>query len=261
MTAVPINEKVPVLKGLNLTNERLKKAEQDNKMLLIDLETSNKCNLNCQYCFRDVYGTKEALEKELPLTKRLELIKQAKELGCETIKVTGEGEPFADQDLWPMIEYANSLGMWVMIFTNGSLITKEIAERLYKMNVSLIVKCNSLDEEKEDFMVGRKGYAKRRNEALQILMDIGFNKTSPTRLGRDLVVTTINKQEVYDSLRWCRKNNLFPLFRPLMPIGAARNLKDWMMSKEETKEMYEKAREIDSKEFGLNYCLTLPYMG
>jgi MoaA/NifB/PqqE/SkfB family radical SAM enzyme len=252
MTAVPINEKVPVLKGLNLTNERLKKAEQDNKMLLIDLETSNKCNLNCQYCFRDVYGTKEALEKELPLTKRLELIKQAKELG---------GEPFADQDLWPMIEYANSLGMWVMIFTNGSLITKEIAERLYKMNVSLIVKCNSLDEEKEDFMVGRKGYAKRRNEALQILMDIGFNKTSPTRLGRDLVVTTINKQEVYDSLRWCRKNNLFPLFRPLMPIGAARNLKDWMMSKEETKEMYEKAREIDSKEFGLNYCLTLPYMG
>jgi MoaA/NifB/PqqE/SkfB family radical SAM enzyme len=261
MTAVPINEKVPVLKGLNLTNERLKKAEQDNKMLLIDLETSNKCNLNCQYCFRDIYGTKEALEKELPLTKRLELIKQAKELGCETIKVTGAGEPFADQDLWPMIEYANSLGIWVMIFTNGSLITKEIAERLYKMNVSLIVKCNSLDEEKEDFMVGRKGYAKRRNEALQILMDLGFNKTSPTRLGRDLVVTTINKQEVYDSLRWCRKNNLFPLFRPLMPIGAARNLTDWMMSKEETKEMYEKAREIDSKEFGLNYCLTLPYMG
>ena len=261
MTAVPINETVPILKGLNLTNEKLRNAEQKNNMLLIDLETSNKCNLNCQYCFRDVYGTKEALEKELPLAKRLELIKQAKELGCETIKVTGAGEPFADKDIWPMIEYANSLGMWVMIFTNGSFITKEIAERLYKMNVSLIVKCNSLNEEKEDFMVGRKGYAKQRNNALQILMNLGFNKTSPTRLGRDLVITTINKSEVYDALRWCRKNNIFPIFRPLMPIGAARKLTDWMMSKEETKDMYEKAREIDSKEFGLNYCLSLPYMG
>ncbi len=261
MTAVPINEKVPVLKGLNLTNERLQKAEQENKMLLIDIETSNKCNLNCQYCFRDVYGTKEALEKELPLAKRLELIKQSRDLGCETIKITGAGEPFADKDIWPMIEYANSLGMWVMIFTNGSLITENIAEKLLNMDVSLIVKCNSLNEEKEDYMVGKKGYAKRRNEALQILIDKGFNKTTPTRLGRDLVITTINKEEVYDSLRWCRKNNIFPIFRPLMPIGAARSLTDWMMSKEETKAMYEKAREIDSQEFGLNYCLTLPYMG
>lgn len=261
MTAVPINEKVPILKGLNLTNERLQKAEAENKMLLIDIETSNKCNLNCQYCFRDVYGTKEALEKELPLAKRLELIKQACDLGSETIKITGAGEPFADKDIWPMIDYANSLGMWVMIFTNGSLITQEVAERLLQMNVSLIVKCNTLNEEKEDYMVGRKGYAKRRNEALQILMNLGFNKTSPTRLGRDLVITTINKEEVYDSLRWCRKNNIFPIFRPLMPIGAARKLTEWMMSKEETKAMYEKAREIDSNEFGLKYCLTLPYMG
>ena len=153
MTAVPINETVPIIKGLDMNNERLKDAEGANKMLLIDLETSNKCNLNCQYCFRDVYGTKEALERELNLRQRLDLIKQAKELGCETIKVTGAGEPFADLDLWPMIDYANALGMWVLIFTNGSLITKEIAEKISNMNVSLIVKCNSFDESTEDEMV------------------------------------------------------------------------------------------------------------
>lgn len=260
MTAVPINEKIPVIRGLNLSNKELKEAEKNNKMLLIDIETSNKCNLNCQYCFRDIYGTKEALKKELKLSERLNLIKQAKELGCETIKITGAGEPFADQNLWPMIEYANSLEMWVMIFTNGSLIDKKTAERLAKMNVSLIVKCNSFDEEKEDFMVGVKGYAKKRNKAIKYLIEEGFNKTKPTRLGRDLVITNINKDEVYDAMRWCRKNNVFPIFRPLMPIGAARKLTDWMMDKEETKEMYEKARQVD-KEFGLNYKLTLPYMG
>ena len=52
MTAIPINETVPILKGLDLTNTKLQKTEEENKMLLIDLETSNVCNLNCKYCFR-----------------------------------------------------------------------------------------------------------------------------------------------------------------------------------------------------------------
>lgn len=261
MTAIPINEKIPVIKGLSLTNEQLKEAEANDKMLLIDIETSNKCNLNCQYCFRDIYGTKEALKKELNLNQRLSLIQQAKDLGCETVKITGAGEPFADKDLWPMIEYANKLGMWVMIFTNGSLIDQNIAKKLAKMDVSLIVKANSFTIEREDKMVGRKGYAEKRNKAIEYLIQEGFNSKNPTRLGRDLVVTNINKNEVYDALRWCRKNNVFPLFRPLMPIGAAAKLKDWMLDKEETKSMYETARKIDIKEFDLKYDLTLPYMG
>ena len=261
MTAIPINESVPILKGLDLSNEKLKKTEQQNRMLLIDLETSNVCNLNCKYCFRDVYGTKEALKSELPLAERLRLIKESRELGCETIKITGAGEPFADAGVWNMIDYANKLGMWVMIFTNGALLNREKIAELYKKNVSLIVKCNSLDEKKEDEMVGRPGYAKKRNEVLQMLMDEGFNKSKPTRLGRDLVITNINKDEVYESLAWCRKNNIFPLFRPLMPIGAAINVKEWEISKDEVKQMYEKAREQDKKEFNIEYQLTLPYMG
>jgi MoaA/NifB/PqqE/SkfB family radical SAM enzyme len=261
MTAIPINENIPILKGLDLTTKQMDGALDKNVALSVDIETSNVCNLNCKYCFRDVYGTKEALKNELPLQKRLELIKEAKALGCETIKITGAGEPFADPGVWDMIKLANELDMWVMIFTNGSLLTDEVIERLYNMDVSLIVKCNSFDESKEDEMVGRPGYAKKRNEVIQKLIDKGFNKTKPTRLGRDLVITNINKNEVFDDLRWCRKNNVWPLFRPLMPIGAAVNVKEWEISKEEAKEMYEKAREIDSKEFGIDYKLTLPYMG
>ncbi|MFH2105371.1 MAG: hypothetical protein ABII72_04010 [Parcubacteria group bacterium] len=64
MSAIPLNESVPVIKGLNLSNRELEKATADNKMLLIDAETSNICNLSCEYCFRDVYGTKDALKDE-----------------------------------------------------------------------------------------------------------------------------------------------------------------------------------------------------
>jgi MoaA/NifB/PqqE/SkfB family radical SAM enzyme len=260
MTAVPINEKIPIIKGLDLTNEKLQKALKENKMLLIDAETSNLCNLNCPYCFRDIYGTKQALENELTLEERLDLMDQARELGCETVKITGAGEPTIDKYFFDMIEYANSLGMWVITFTNGLIIDKKMAEKLFKMDVSLIVKCNSFKPEIEDKLVGRKGYAERRNRTIKYLIEAGFNKIKPTRLGFDAIITKFNKEDIIDHLRYCRKNNIFPLFRPMMPIGGAVNLKDWELSKEELIALYEKAREAD-REFGLEYNLVLPYMG
>ncbi len=260
MTAVPINEKIPIIKGLDLTNEKLERATNKNKMLLIDMETSNICNLNCPYCFRDVYGTKSKLKNELVLEERLSLIRQAKELGCETIKITGAGEPTIDKYFFDMVEYANRLGIWVITFTNGYAIGKEMAERLFRMNISLIVKCNSLRPEIEDKVVGKKGYAEKRNQSIRYLVDAGFNKASPTRLGFDAVITNFNKQEIIDNLKYCRKNNIFPLFRPMMPIGGAVNVKEWEISKQETVSIYEKARKTD-KEFGLDYNLVLPYMG
>ena len=261
MTAVPINENVPVIKGLNISNDELEKATRNNVMLLIDVETSNTCNLNCRYCFRDVYGTKEALEKELPIEERLDLMKQARELGCRTVKITGAGEPLIDPYFWRMVEFANDLGMYVITFTNGSVITKEIADRLYKMDISIIVKRNSGDPKIEDYMVNKVGYAERRDKALQYLMDAGFNKTKPTRLGMDAVIVKPNKDGILEQLEYCRNNNIFPLFRPFMPIGGASNLKDWEISKQETSDLYGQAMKLDKEKFGINYSFALPYIG
>lgn len=261
MTAMPINETVPVIKGLALTNEELKRATDNGDMLLMDIETSNICNLNCLYCFRNVYGTKEKLKNELSLEERLNLIRQAKELGCKTLKVTGAGEPLIDEYFIKMVEYANSLGMNVMAFTNGMIIDKNMAKKLFDLGVSLIVKCNSMNPEIEDKMTGLAGYCEKRNKALQYLMEVGFNKTKPTRLGMDAVITQLNKDEILKSFEFCRKNNIFPLFRPMMPIGAAINKKDWEISKEETEKLYKEASEIDKKKFNIIYEPKIPYMG
>ena len=67
MTAVPINENIPVILGLDIGNEKMEAAMKENKMLLIDVETSNICNLACPYCFRDVYGGHKELARELDL--------------------------------------------------------------------------------------------------------------------------------------------------------------------------------------------------
>ena len=261
MSAIPLNEKIPVIKGLNLTNKELKDAQDNNKMLLMDIETSNICNLQCRYCFRDVYGGHDTLKNELTLEQRFKLFDQAKQLGCRTLKISGAGEPLIDKLFWPMVDYANKLGMTVISFTNGLVITKEIAKKLAQKDVSLIVKCNSRNPEVEDFMTGRKGYALRRNQSLNYLIAAGFNKKNPTRLGMDAVITKYNIDEIIPALRYCRQNNIMPIFRPMMPIGAAVKCKDWEITKQQTIELYEKALEMDRTEFGLDYELTLPYIG
>lgn len=261
MTAVPINENIPIIKGLDLTNKELKKALESNTMLLLDVETSNICNLACPYCFRDIYGGHKALENELNLRERLDLLKQAKELGCKTIKITGAGEPLIDKLFWKMVTYANKLGMTVITFTNGMIIDKKMAKRLFNLDITLIVKCNSMKPEIEDVLVNRRGYAERRNKSLGYLMEVGFNKTKPTRLGLDAVLTTLNKDGILELLKFCRENDIFPLFRPFMPIGGGSRVKEWEISKEETLIIYEKAREMDRVKFGIEYDQILPYMG
>jgi len=261
MSAIPLNESVPIIKGLNLTNKQLKEAFLSNKMLLIDAETSNICNLNCEYCFRDVYGTKSAIKNELSIKERKDLFKQACELGCRTIKISGAGEPSIDPYFEEMVKYANDLGMWVISFTNGFVIDEKRAKELSKLGLSLIVKCNSFDPKIEDKMVGRQGYAEKRNKALNCLISAGFTKDKPTRLGMDAVITKLNIDIIINSLRYCRQNNIFPIFRPMMPIGGARDKEEWQITKEETIKLYEKARDLDKKEFDIEYDLALPYMG
>jgi MoaA/NifB/PqqE/SkfB family radical SAM enzyme len=261
MTAVPVNEKIPVIRGLDIGNEKMDEAMRKGKMLLIDVETSNVCNLNCLYCFRDVYGGHFALSKELCIEERLGLLRQAKELGCETVKITGAGEPLIDERFFDMAEYANGLGMKVMSFTNGMVIDRKMAERLAEAKVSLIVKCNSMKPEIEDKMTGMQGYAEKRNKAIRYLMDAGLNKKKPTMLGMDAVITKVNMDGMLEQLEFCRENNIFPLFRPFMPIGGASKLKEWEISKDETIAIFRKAQEMDRKKFGLEYRMMLPYIG
>lgn len=261
MTAIPINENVPVIKGLDMTNRELDKATEEDRMLLIDAETSNMCNLACAYCFRDVYGGHVRLKDELSVPQRLNLLKQAKELGCRTVKITGAGEPLLDKSFWEMAKFANKEGMYVITFTNGSLIDQRVAEMLASQDISVIVKCNSMLPEIEDFMTRKKGYAEARNKALGYLMDAGMNKGRPTRLGMDAVITSVNKEGILRQLEFCRKNNIFPLFRPFMPIGGASKLKEWEISREETVGLFRNAARLDKEKFGIDYSIVLPYIG
>jgi len=145
--------------------------------------------------------------------------------GAKTINIVGAGEPTIDPYFEDVIKYISKKGMVTVLFTNGiKLASKsELVGFLYDHNVSPILKYNSISNDVQDLVAGQKGYAKKRNAALEMLIAKGFNKGEPTRLGIDMMAFRGNWEELPKIHQWCRENNIFPIAGDYIPTGRTDN--------------------------------------
>lgn len=91
-------------------------------------QITNKCNLKCPHCFADE-SREELNTKEI---KRI--IDQLSEAKTTMIRITG-GEPFLREDIFDIFEYIKSKNIALTISTNGTLINKTMAQRIYQLKV------------------------------------------------------------------------------------------------------------------------------
>ena len=85
---------------------------------------TNRCNLSCRHC---LFGSSPGDALELPAERVLEAARQASDLGCRVVALTG-GEPFVHPDLPSIIEGLLALPeTHVVILTNG-LIARHVLE-------------------------------------------------------------------------------------------------------------------------------------
>jgi radical SAM protein with 4Fe4S-binding SPASM domain len=93
-------------------------------------EITNRCNLNCQHCFINEAPNNEAVrQSELSTTEIEDIIDQMVEAGVLFLTMTG-GEPLLRADFIEIYTYARKKGLLVILFTNGTMITQEIADLL-----------------------------------------------------------------------------------------------------------------------------------
>jgi MoaA/NifB/PqqE/SkfB family radical SAM enzyme len=100
-------------------------ANEPYKPLYVKIKLTWRCNLHCQMCNYWRQERHNALSPELLRTTVDELA----ELGCGKIHLSG-GEPLLREDLFELIEYMVTKGMRVNLTTNGTLLTREKAQRL-----------------------------------------------------------------------------------------------------------------------------------
>ena len=113
-----------------LTRELLNRAAIQRQPAYGTFELTNRCNLICNMCYvRHPAGDKVIRQKELTSFEWLEIARQAKDNGMVFLLLTG-GEIFLRRDFFEIYEPLTRFGFIITLFTNSTLITDDIADRL-----------------------------------------------------------------------------------------------------------------------------------
>jgi len=151
--------------GRNVIHARKLKPQEfpfprDMRSLLgqLDIELTERCNNNCLHCCINLPEDAAARNREMDTVFLLDILKQAADMGCLTVRFTG-GEPLLRDDFVDLYLFTRRLGMQVIVFTNGRLITPELAALLakYLPGKPLEISVYGMHPESYDAASGRKG--------------------------------------------------------------------------------------------------------
>lgn len=132
------------------------KAPHRMDLMISAMEKDGKwnCNAKCLHCYAT--GEKLASVKELDTASWKTIIDKCKDACISQLTFTG-GEPTRRKDLVELVEYSS----WFVtrVNTNGILMTKELAEKLYKASLdSLQITFYSNDSAIHNILVGGNHY-------------------------------------------------------------------------------------------------------
>lgn len=94
------------------------------------IELTQRCNLRCVHCYcRQPADSPAARETEMSFETVCRVVDQAADMGCLTLFLTG-GEPLLRRDFTDIYEYIVSKGILTILFTNATLLSPRILDRL-----------------------------------------------------------------------------------------------------------------------------------
>lgn len=107
-----------------------------NSLAEVYVELTNRCNLDCRTCMRNVWHEPMGDMSEKTFSAVLDSVKAIQP--APKIFFGGFGEPFAHKGALQMISRAKEVGSSVEIITNGILLKKEVAQELVDIGVDRV---------------------------------------------------------------------------------------------------------------------------
>jgi len=199
------------LLGLQLLKLKL---TNDRTPLMANLIITNRCNLECFYCYVDVFNQENRIIT--PETLK-ELIDTLYDRGTRLIVLLG-GEPLMFKQIGEIIQYIKSKKMVCELITNGYLVHKYLDDLALCDSV-----CVSVDGEEEGHDLNRgAGSYQKAIEAISILQERDIpvrckavlthnNQRSLEFLGQFAkergIMLTVSVAAIYDDRDYQQKNN------------------------------------------------------
>lgn len=161
------------------------------------IEVTERCNNRCAHCYVNLSRQdREARSNELTFEEHCRILDEITAAGCLWICFTG-GEIFIRKDFLDIYTYAKRKGMLVTLFTNGTLITPQIADYLVNWRpFSIEITLYGHTKETYEAVSGIPGSYERCMEGVHLLMVRGL----PLQL--KTTALTLNKNEIGDMRRF-----------------------------------------------------------
>ncbi len=172
--------------------------------VLSELALTYRCNLRCAFCYAgsgcsaNPTGSADEMDADTCKTIIWKIRHQAK---VPSISFTG-GEPTLIPFLPELIRHAKSLDMRVNLITNGTLITREMAQQLAESGLdSAQVSVEGVTAETHDALVGMAGAFEKSVAAVAYFKQAGiFTHTNTTLTRRNVAEGVRFPQFVRDTL-------------------------------------------------------------
>jgi radical SAM protein with 4Fe4S-binding SPASM domain len=167
---------------------------------------------------------------ELSTAECLDLLGEMQALGTEMVILTG-GEPLLRKDIYELASAASERGMWVVMGTNGVLLTDSVARKMIECGVKgVAVSIDSIDPERHDSFRGGPNAWKHSVRALEVAKANGLEVLVQT------TVMDMNRHEIPQLIDFARSKGAwsFNLYF-LVQTGRGQAMND--LGAEATEEM------------------------
>lgn len=228
---------------------RESRVEEENitpRLQMVAWEITRSCNLFCAHCRSS--STAGAYENELSTEECLHLIDGILEVGKPVIILSG-GEPLLRHDLFQIAKYAVEKGLRVVMGSNGTLITEEVAAKLKTIPISRVaVSIDFPTPELQDKFRGKVGAFQAAMAGIDRLHQAGIE------VQINSTITRLNVRYLNGLLDLALEAGAVA-FHPFMlvPTGRGRGLEAVEMSPEEYEQtlnwVYDKQKGLENRIF------------
>jgi len=233
--------------------EVMRADNEQHLMLSLGLTTGPGCNMRCVYCYTEG-GCKEAgraTTDQMTMADFEKAIRETAAMGGQSVILVGVGETMLDKKLPEIIETISGEGMYPLIFTNGSLLTKEWAKFLFDNKTTIYLSLDAVRQDLFDRITASEGLFPRVMEGIENCLEAGFGTLSEnnghyvTDFAVNAMIMRLNADHITEMEQFCRDRNILFTCRFPEKLGMAPEY--WKEYIAETPEEEERLREIASK--------------
>ena len=149
---------------------------------LVFWEVTKGCNLRCIHC--RATATELMSPADLPTNIALDIISQIADFGNPILVLSG-GEPLYRADIFQLAEYATGRGLRTALATNGTLVTKDVAQKIKQAGIKRVsISLDGSDAHTHDSFRGIPGAFDAAVYGMRNLQELGVSVQINTTIAR-----------------------------------------------------------------------------